>query len=92
MDYLENRTFDEIALGDCATIERTLTHEDIELFAVMSCDVNPAHLDEEYANNEMFHKVIAHGMWGGALKVRGGVAHSLLLACRLVQPMPTVAI
>jgi len=67
MDYLENRTFDEIALGDSATIERTLTHEDIELFAVMSGDVNPAHLDEEYANNEMFHKVIAHGMWGGAL-------------------------
>jgi len=67
MDYLENCTFDEIALGDSATIERTLTHEDIELFAVMSGDVNPAHLDEEYANNEMFHKVIAHGMWGGAL-------------------------
>jgi len=67
MEYLENRTFGEIALGDSATIERTLTHEDIELFAVMSGDVNPAHLDEEYANNEMFHKVIAHGMWGGAL-------------------------
>jgi len=67
MDYLENRTFDEIALGESATIERTLTLEDIKLFAVMSGDVNPAHLDEEYANNEMFHKVIAHGMWGGAL-------------------------
>jgi len=48
MDYLENRTFDEIALGDSATIERTLTHEDIELFAVMSGDVNPAHTEFTY--------------------------------------------
>lgn len=67
MDYLENHTFDEMAIGDSATSQRTLTQEDIELFAVMSGDVNPAHLDEEYANNEIFHKVIAHGMWGGAL-------------------------
>jgi len=67
MDTLENRTFDEIAVGETASITRTLTQEDIELFAVMSGDVNPAHLDEEYANNEIFHKVIAHGMWGGAL-------------------------
>jgi len=67
MDTLENRTFDEIEVGETASITRTLTQEDIKLFAVMSGDVNPAHLDEEYANNEIFRKVIAHGMWGGAL-------------------------
>jgi phosphotransacetylase len=33
----------------------------------MSGDVNPAHLDEEYARNDLFHKIIAHGMWGGSL-------------------------
>lgn len=65
--YLENFTYDEIALGDSATIERTLNMDDIKLFAIMSGDVNPAHLDEEYAENSMFHKIIAHGMWGGAL-------------------------
>ena len=32
----------------------------------MSGDVNPAHLDEEYAKSDMFHKIIAHGMWGGS--------------------------
>ncbi|MGE5636226.1 MAG: bifunctional enoyl-CoA hydratase/phosphate acetyltransferase, partial [Nocardioidaceae bacterium] len=64
---IENRTFDEIALGDSATLERTLSRQDIELFAVMSGDVNPAHLDEEYARDEMFHRVIGHGMWGAAL-------------------------
>ena len=33
----------------------------------MSGDVNPAHVDEEFARSDMFHKVIAHGMWGAAL-------------------------
>ena len=67
MDYIENRTFDEINIGDSASLTRTLTREDIQLFAVMSGDVNPAHVDEEYAKSEMFQKIIAHGMWGGAL-------------------------
>jgi phosphotransacetylase/acyl dehydratase len=64
---VRNRTFDEIAIGDTASIERTLTTQDIQLFAVMSGDVNPAHLDAEYAASTRFHGVIAHGMWGGAL-------------------------
>lgn len=67
MQFIENRTFDEIKVGDSAELTRTLKHEDIELFAVMSGDVNPAHVDAEYASSDMFHRVIAHGMWGGAL-------------------------
>ena len=67
MDLIENRTFDEIKVGDSASLSRTLTREDVQLFAVMSGDVNPAHVDEEYAKSDMFHKIIAHGMWGGAL-------------------------
>jgi len=67
MQYIENRTFDEIAVGDSAELTRTLKRDDIELFAVMSGDVNPTHVDEEFANSDLFHKVIAHGMWGGAL-------------------------
>lgn len=67
MDYIENVTFDEIRIGDSASLKRVLTREDIQLFAVMSGDVNPAHLDDEYARSEMFRKIIAHGMWGGSL-------------------------
>jgi phosphate acetyltransferase len=67
MEFIENRTFDELEVGDSASLVRTLAREDIELFAVMSGDVNPAHVDEEFAKSDMFHKVIAHGMWGGAL-------------------------
>lgn len=34
---------------------------------MVSGDVNPAHLDEEYAHSDMFHAIIAHGMWGASL-------------------------
>jgi phosphotransacetylase/acyl dehydratase len=67
MDYIENRTFDEIQVGDSASLERRLTLRDIKLFAVMSGDVNPAHVDEDYARSSRFHEIIAHGLWGGAL-------------------------
>jgi phosphate acetyltransferase len=65
--FIENRTYDEIKVGDSAILTRTLKPEDIQLFAIMSGDVNPAHVDPEYAHSSMFHEVIAHGMWGGAL-------------------------
>jgi phosphate acetyltransferase len=67
MQYIENRTYDELKVGDCAELTRTLRKQDIELFAVLSGDVNPAHVDEDFAKSDAFHKVIAHGMWGGAL-------------------------
>jgi phosphotransacetylase/acyl dehydratase len=67
VDRIENRTFAELKVGDSASIARTLTYKDIELFAIMSGDVNPAHVDEEFAKSDMFHRIIAHGMWGGAL-------------------------
>jgi acyl dehydratase len=76
---IENRTFDEIEVGESAGLERTLTWEDIELFAVMSGDVNPAHVDEEYARSDIFHAIVAHGMWGAALI-------STLLGTRLPGP------
>ena len=64
---LRNRTFDELNVGDSACIERTLTQEDIQLFAVLSGDLNPQHIDPAFAASTRFHGVIAHGMWGGAL-------------------------
>lgn len=66
-DYIENKTFDEIKIGDTASLVHTLQTKDIELFAAMSGDVNPQHMDAEFAKNDIFHKIIAHGMWGGAL-------------------------
>jgi phosphate acetyltransferase len=64
---IENRVFDELQVGDTASVSRTLAQEDIELFALVSGDVNPAHMDADYAATDLFQRVIAHGMWGGGL-------------------------
>jgi phosphotransacetylase/acyl dehydratase len=64
---IENRTFDEIGVGESASVTRTLTDQDIQLFAPVSGDVNPAHMDRAFAKDDIFHKVVAHGLWGGGL-------------------------
>jgi phosphate acetyltransferase len=66
-ELIENVKYDDIALGQSARLLRTLTLADIQAFAAVSGDVNPAHMDAAYANDSLFHGLIAHGMWGGAL-------------------------
>jgi phosphate acetyltransferase len=66
-EYLENVTYDELTPGRKASFARTLTKKDIELFASVSGDVNPAHMDEAYAKHDLFHGIVGHGMWSGAL-------------------------
>jgi len=65
--WLENVTYAELVLGQTAALSRTLTKTEIALFARVSGDVNPAHMDEDYARQERFQGIIAHGMWTGAL-------------------------
>ncbi|KCZ46119.1 MULTISPECIES: bifunctional enoyl-CoA hydratase/phosphate acetyltransferase [unclassified Hyphomonas] len=65
--FLENRTYDQIKVGDTASLERAVTENDIELFALVSGDVNPAHLDAEFAAKDIFGKPVAHGMWTASL-------------------------
>jgi phosphate acetyltransferase len=66
-ELVENHVFSEITMGQSARLLRTLTMKDISAFAAVSGDTNPAHLDSVYANDTLFHGVIAHGMWSGAL-------------------------
>ena len=66
-EYTENVTFDEISIGQSARLVRTLTLQDIQAFAAVSGDTNPAHMDDAFAHQTPFHGVVAHGMWGGAL-------------------------
>lgn len=66
-ELIENYTYPEIHIGQSARLLRTLTLQDISAFAAVSGDTNPAHLNPEYANDTLFHGVIAHGMWSGAL-------------------------
>jgi len=67
MSVLENHTFDELRVGQRARYSKTLSEEDVTLFAVVSGDVNPVHLDADYAAGTPFRQRIAHGAWTGAL-------------------------
>lgn len=79
MPLLENRTYDELNLGDTASITHLVTERDITLFAAVSGDTNPVHLDEAFAANTPFKGRIAHGMFSGALI-------SAAVACEMPGP------
>lgn len=64
---VENVTYDEIAIGRSASLSRVLDYKDIELFARVSGDTNPAHLDAGYAAETIFKTVIGHGIWSASI-------------------------
>mgnify|MGYP000353778531 CR=1 FL=1 len=73
---IANTTFDELVVGQTATHTHTVSEEDIILFAKVSGDTNPIHLDEEYAKTTEFGGRIAHGMLSGAI-ISAAMAQSL---------------
>ena len=52
----------KIKVGDNASVTRCFSQEDVALFAEISGDYNPIHLDEEYAAASIFGQLIVHGM------------------------------
>ena len=56
------KTFDQLDLGDSDQFAKTVTDADIYLFAGVTGDLNPAHIDEAYAQGTFFKTRIAHGM------------------------------
>ena len=62
MSLLENTPYDELQVGQKAAYQRTVEERDIQLFAEVSGDRNPVHLDAEYAATTQFKERIAHGM------------------------------
>ena len=66
MSHLINYTYDEIKIGQKACYSKSVTEKDIQLFAVISGDFNPVHLDDNYASKTIFKERIAHGMLTGA--------------------------
>lgn len=53
---------EDIEIGMTRSLAKTVTDEDIELFARVSTDRNPVHLDEAYARDTIFEGRVAHGM------------------------------
>jgi 3-hydroxybutyryl-CoA dehydratase len=56
------KTIEELKLGDSAKFSKTISESDVYLFAGITGDFNPAHVDEEYAKNTYFKTRIVHGM------------------------------
>jgi 3-hydroxybutyryl-CoA dehydratase len=56
------KTMDELSVGDFAEFSKTITETDVYLYAGITCDFNPAHLNETYAARTFFKTRIAHGM------------------------------
>ena len=60
------RFFEDLSVGQSAEADRTVGAGDIDAFAAVSGDVNPVHLDADYAATTPFGERIAHGMLAGA--------------------------
>jgi 3-hydroxybutyryl-CoA dehydratase len=59
---MSNYTIDDLEVGMSASMAKTVTEADIVMFAGVTGDFNPAHIDAEYAADSMFKERIAHGM------------------------------
>ena len=56
------KTIEELKVGDTAKFSKTISESDVYLFAGVTGDLNPAHVNEEYAKGTFFKTRIAHGM------------------------------
>ena len=56
------KSIDQIKVGDNAEFAKTISETDIYLYAGITGDFNPAHVNEAYAKNTFFKTRIAHGM------------------------------
>jgi 3-hydroxybutyryl-CoA dehydratase len=58
----QGKTIDELQIGEKAEFSKTVSETDIYVYAGVSGDMNPAHINEPYAQQTMFKTRIAHGM------------------------------
>jgi 3-hydroxybutyryl-CoA dehydratase len=56
------KTIEELKVGDTARFSKTVSESDVYLFAGVTGDLNPAHVNEDYAKDTFFKTRIAHGM------------------------------
>lgn len=67
LDEIHGLFFEDLRVGMTAVYARTITEADIVLFAGISGDTNPVHINEEFAADSMFSGRIAHGMLTASL-------------------------
>ncbi len=60
-------SFEDLQIGQTASTAKTITEADILLFAAVSTDTNPVHIDAEAASRSIFKERVAHGMLSAGL-------------------------
>lgn len=66
-DTVSNHPYEALTIGQTAQYSKRIEEQDILQFAAVSGDVNPVHLDAEFAATTQFGQRIAHGMLSGAV-------------------------
>ena len=64
---MKGKTIHELKVGDSASFAKTVTDADVKMFAGITGDFNPVHINKEFAKETMFKDRIAHGMLVGSL-------------------------
>jgi 3-hydroxybutyryl-CoA dehydratase len=64
---MDGYAFEDLVVGQTARIGKTITEADILMFAAVSMDTNPVHLDAEAAAQSVFKERVAHGMLSAGL-------------------------
>ncbi len=59
---MSGKTIAELTEGETATFTKTVSEADVYMYAGVTGDLNPAHINEAYAENTFFKTRIAHGM------------------------------
>lgn len=64
---MKGKAIHELAVGDSASTAKTISESDVYMYAGITGDFNPAHVDEQYATGTRFGERIAHGMLSAGL-------------------------
>ena len=62
-----NVRYEDIHVGDKASLSKTISEYDVYAFAGVTGDFNPVHVNAEFAKNSLFKQRIAHGMISAGL-------------------------
>lgn len=88
-------TYESLTVGESYSVKRVITAEDVRVFAEVTGDDNPIHVDEDYAEQTRFGRPIVHGVFllgiiskvlGRDFPGHGSVAVSI--SARFLRPVP----
>lgn len=64
---MTGKSIQELSVGDIASFQKTITEADVYMYAGVTGDLNPVHINSVHAENSIFKERIAHGMLSAGL-------------------------